>query len=242
MDYTSSQFPVTRWTLLHSLREGSAEESKHALEILSRAYWFPLYVVARKRFSEIDAEDAVQGFFLNLLKRDLFQQADASRGRLRTFLLVAFESYCNHLLKRENTQRRGGEAEHISLITVHGAESRYIKHAEASTEDTETLYNRIWARTVLETSLQSLSQEYARRGQSPRFQLLAVHLTQADPEEELQASASAAGMTAEAYRVALHRLRKEYRKKIELELAKTLDTAEPSLIREELNELFRAFS
>ena len=90
---------------------------------------------------------------------------------------------------------------------MHGAESRYIKHAEASTDDVETLYNREWARTVLEGSLEALSQDYAERGQKARFDLLATHLTQEDPEISMAQSALSAGMTAEAYRTALHRLR-----------------------------------
>jgi DNA-directed RNA polymerase specialized sigma24 family protein len=242
MQTPQSEFPHTRWTLLLTLREGSPEKSKDALEALCRAYWFPLYVVARKRLSEFDAEDAVQGFFLSLLRRDALTQVDESRGRLRTFLLTAFENFCNQQWERQNTQKRGGEIEHIQLFTVHGAESRYIKHAEASTDDVETLYNREWARTVLEGSLEALSQDYAERGQKARFDLLAAHLTQEDPEISMAQSALSAGMTAEAYRTALHRLRQQYRGKIESELARTLDTRDAGVIREELHELFRAFS
>lgn len=242
MQPSQSQFPLTRWTLLLTLREGSPEQSKGALEALCQAYWFPLYVVARKRFAKEDAEDAVQGFFLFLLKREALHQADSSRGKLRAFLLVAFENFCNQQQQRQKTVKRGGSVEHLQLFTVHGAETRYIQHAAASTDDIETLYNREWARTVLETSLESLRQEYDRRGQSARFKQLAIHLTQANPEVGMEAASLSAGMTFEAYRTALHRLRKEYRTKIEQELAKTLDSAEPALIREELNELFRVFS
>jgi DNA-directed RNA polymerase specialized sigma24 family protein len=236
------QFPVTRWTLLHTLREGSSDEAKVALDTLCRAYWFPLYVVARKRMSEFDAEDAVQGFFLSLLRHETFDQADQSRGRLRTFLLAAFENYCNQLWASQNTTKRGGKIEHIQLFTVQGAETRYVKHAEASTEDVETLYNREWARTVLESSLESLRFEYAGRGQEMRFDLLAVHLSQAEPGITVDQSAQEAGMSAEAFRTALHRLRQQYRGSIESELGKTLGTTEADLIRDELHELFRVFS
>jgi len=242
MQSAQSNFPLTRWTLLENLREGSPEQSKWALETLCRAYWFPLYVVARKRFAKEDAEDAVQGFFLSLLKREALHQADSSRGKLRSFLLASFENFCNQQWERQNTLKRGGQVEHLQLFTDHGAETRYIQHAEASKEDIETLYNREWARTVLEASLESLRQEYDRRGHASRFRLLAVHLTETDPELGMQAASLSAGMTLEAYRTALHRLRKEYRTKIEQELAKTLDGAEPVLIREELHELFRVFS
>lgn len=236
------KFPTTQWTVLATLRSGSPEESKAALEALCRAYWFPLYVVARKRYAKEDAEDAVQGFFLCLLRRGALLQADSSRGKLRAFFFAAFENFCNQQWQRENTLKRGGQMEHVQLYTLHGAETRYIQHAEGSKEDIETLYNREWARTVLEASLEALSQEYDRRGQAPRFKMLAVHLTEADPELGMQAASLSAGMTLQAYRTALHRLRKEYRMMIEQELTKTLEGADPALIREELHELFRVFS
>lgn len=53
-------FPATRWTLLQRVTEGSQEEAQAALDTLCRAYWQPLYCVARQRqMSTHDAQDAV---------------------------------------------------------------------------------------------------------------------------------------------------------------------------------------
>jgi hypothetical protein len=49
------------------------------------------------------------------------------------------------------------------------------------------------------------------------------------------------GMNPNTYRQALHRMRQEYREKIERELAVTLDTNDPEVIKMEMFALLRAF-
>ena len=236
------QFPVTRWTLLQTLREGTAAESEQALAVLCQAYWFPLYAVARSKMTVPDAEDAVQGFFLSLLKSEIFHRVDEGKGRLRSYLLKSFENYCSGQWRMQARQKRGGETEHINLLTLHGAETRYIKHVTADCTDVETLFNREWARSLLERSLNELREEHASRGQADRFQVMAVHLTYEDSAEKMAESAAKVGVSHDAYRTSLHRLREEFRGKIESELSRTLDTRDPVIIREEMLALIKAFS
>lgn len=242
MSEPTTSFPATRWTLLQTLREGSADEARAALETLCQAYWFPLYVVARRKMmSQHDAEDAVQGFFLSLLRREVLVTAEEKYGRLRTLLLTAFENYCKNEWRKLNTAKRGGGVEHINLMTLHGAETRYLMHGGADGADMETLYNREWARAVLERSLERLKLDHERRMQSDRFDLLVGHLTQKRANVRQEDAAREVGMNPNTYRQALHRMRQEYREKIERELAVTLDTNDPEVIKMEMFALLRAF-
>lgn len=212
-----------------------------AMEALYQSYWSPLYVVARRNgLNEHDAEDSVQGFFESMLERETLLRADQSRGKLRTYLLNSFEFYRSKIWRNAAAKKRGGGIEHLSYSAPSDAEERYLQIAD-ETADMETLYNREWARNVLERSLTALREEHLAKAQGERFDMLAMHLTQAESEEPLAHSARQAGMNEATLRQALFRLRRSYREKIEDELAVTLGTRDPELIRCEMRDLFKAF-
>ncbi|MES2597748.1 MAG: hypothetical protein V4662_20550 [Verrucomicrobiota bacterium] len=238
------RFPSTRWTLLQRARDGSETEAREALEILCRSYWQPLYSVARhRRLNQHDAQDAVQGFFECVLRREIFSSADESAGKLRQFLLRSFDNYCTQQWARANRQKRGGGVEHVELadyMDTNKAEQRF-QRSDASTITIEVLYNREWATAVLERGLEALRADYVSRGWQERYELLVGTLLQQNDEENLRQLAARSGMKPGSLRVTLHRLRQHYRDKIERELATTLDTDDPALIREEMADLFKAF-
>lgn len=242
MSPSPTPFPNTRWTLLHKLREGSEQDAHVALNTLCHAYWTPLYAVARyERMTEHDAQDAVQGFFLTLLRRDTFAKADSEQGKLRNLLLKAFSNYRLNEWRKDQRQKRGEGAEHLPVHDIGGAEDRLSKDLLAPGLSAEKLYAREWARAVLDRSLATLRQHYADRGMAERFTLLQKPLMQEDDAARLDHLAANAGMAPGALRTALHRMRAQYRERIERELAVTLDTNDPAIIQAEVGELFRAF-
>ncbi len=237
----NSSFPATRWTLLQRLRSGAQPEARAALETLCRAYWHPLYGVARQnKLNEHDAQDAVQGFFLDVLRRETFAAADQTRGKLRQLLLTAFDNYCHQQWRREQRQIRAGSYEHIEFIDADSAEERYLMAKPANTS-VEALYNRQWASALLERSLERLRADYARRGWQERYDTLVNALLQ-DEDDTLAQQAEKLGVNPGTLRVNLHRMKNHYRAQIEHELAATIDTDDPQLIREEMTELFSAFA
>ena len=242
MSSSPTPFPNTRWTLLQKLRDGSEDDARVALESLCRAYWTPLYAVARyERMTEHDAQDAVQGFFVSLLRRETFAKADASQGKLRNLLLKAFSNYCHNEWSKEQRQKRGEGAEHVPLHDIVRAEERLSKDLLGPGLSAEKIYAREWARAVLHRSLSALREQYQARGQEQRFLLLQGPLMQEDDATRLDALAAGADMAPGALRVALHRMRGQYREHIERELAVTLDTNDPAEIQAEIGDLFRAF-
>ena len=112
-----SPFPVTQWTaVVNGCGQGSAEQRKDALDQLCRDYWYPLYSFARRSGRRRqDAEDLTQGFFCYLLERDLVSSADPELGKLRTFLLTAFQRYIRGIRVMEHAEKRGGGREIFSL-------------------------------------------------------------------------------------------------------------------------------
>ncbi|HCN76284.1 MAG TPA: hypothetical protein DIT13_03700 [Verrucomicrobiales bacterium] len=241
---TDTLFPSTRWSLLHKLREGTEEEARAALETLCRAYWQPLYCVARRRqLSEHDAQDAVQGFFESILRRETFATADEAEGKLRQLLLRAFDNFHTQQWQKATRQKRGGGVEHVCLdAAMDPARAEQVYQKSDPAQSLEALYNREWASALLSRALEALRADYEKRGWQERYELLLGPLIQQGDETQLGELAASAGMSAGALRVMLHRMRTHYRGQIERELSHTLGTSDPATLREEMQELFKAFS
>jgi len=248
-NYTANEapqlFPTTRWTLLKRVRAGTEQEARQALDTLCRCYWKPIYCLARKRgLPSHDAQDAVQGFFECLLRRELFSTAEESAGLLRQLLQHAFDRYCTQQWQKANRQKRGCGAEHIELrnhFDIHSAEQSFLK-SNASHLSLDEVYNREWATALLQRSLEALREDYIKRGWKERYDILVKSLLQQEDAERLTALAELTGTTASNLRVTLHRMRTHFRDKIEREVATTLDTDDPQLIQQEIKELMKVFS
>ena len=99
------------------------------------------------------------------------------------------------------------------------------------------MFERQWALTLLETVVQRLHREYEARGQEALFLGLRFSITgdeSAVPYDEL---AAGLGMSEQAVRVAVHRLRQRYRRVLREEIVQTV--AEESEAEAELSDLRR---
>jgi hypothetical protein len=69
-------FPPTRWSVVAAVRSDDSAERTRALDVLFAAYWKPVYKYIRLKFSmpREEAQDLVQGFFAELLERDLLSR------------------------------------------------------------------------------------------------------------------------------------------------------------------------
>lgn len=212
-----------------------------ALDELCAAYWFPLYCFARRRGLDApDAEDATQDFFARILEKETLANADPERGRLRTFLLTAFQRYLINFDAHRFAQKRGGR---IAAISLDDAESSY--HREPADENTpEKLFHRSWALSVLGATLDALATEWSAEEKAATFEALRPFLG-FDQEESGPSYATVAdrlGISAGAIRVAVHRMRKRYREILFAQIAETLDEPTPKAIEEEIHALFAALS
>jgi len=77
------RFPATRRSVIEAVRSIDAEERERALETLCAAYWKPVYKYVRWRWnSPADAaQDLTQGFFAELLERELLDNFDPKKSR-----------------------------------------------------------------------------------------------------------------------------------------------------------------
>jgi len=233
------KFEATRWSLVIQTRSADEKVARRALSDLCAIYWYPIYAYARGwGKSHEDAEDLIQGFFQTVLRREAFEKARADRGTLRSFLLVSFKRYCHQEHDKATALKRGGGAEAFSFDADQAEEDWAAE--PAGEENPESLFDRRWARALLESVLETLRCEHEARGKGEYFEILRLHLNPSDRDESYSSSARALGISTSGAKVAVHRLRKRYR---ELLIEKVRDTVEDEdMVEEELRSLFAALS
>ena len=230
------QFTTTQWSLVLA---AGAEDShgREALATLCRVYWYPLYAFVRRQGHDPhDAQDLTQEFFARLLEKDYLGDVDRSKGKFRSFLLVALKHFLSKEWARAKTLKRGGGQALISLDAL-SAEERYRREPEDNATP-EKLFERRWALTLLDRVLTRLSREYETAGKQAMFEQLRGCLTGDSDLLPYAELAPRLGLTEGAVKVVVHRLRQRYRGVLRDEIAQTV--ADPAEIDDEIRELFSA--
>lgn len=211
-------FKPTRWSLVIQSR-GQGDQAKRALEELCAAYWFPLYAWSRRcGASPDDAEDHVQGFFVQVLQKQLFAAANPELGKLRTFMLTAFRRHVGDEQRKEGRQKRGGGR----IISFDATEAEaWYEAGQIHGESADRLFDRQWALTVLDQAMAELERQAAARGKSAEFAVLRPFLTGEASADDYERAGREAGMTANTFKVAVHRLRSRFREALRREVAET---------------------
>jgi DNA-directed RNA polymerase specialized sigma24 family protein len=111
------RFPQTRRSVIEAVRSIDAEERENAREALCAAYWKPVYKYIRLRWNRPadDAQDLTQGFFMELLERELLGKFDSNKSRLRTYLRLCVDSFVMNEDKAGRRLKRGGNVLHVAL-------------------------------------------------------------------------------------------------------------------------------
>lgn len=216
-----------------STREGAA-----AFKALCEKYWFPLYAFVRQ--SEPDyhrAQDLTQSFFAKAMEKNYVGDADPKRGRFRTFLLASISNFIANEWNKEQAQKRGGGVQHISLDFEKG--ERWLQIEPVTQQTPALLFERRWALTLLRHVLDQLRERYDSANKGHLFAELRAFLNPTDAES-YAVVADRLKMTEGAVRVAVHRLRAQYREILREEIANTL--ANESNVEDEIRRLFDTFS
>ena len=154
-------FPQTMWSMVAGTRDANEAHALVALERLASAYWQPLYAFLRQRErSHEDAADAVQGFFVHLMNRDMLQRVELRETRFRTFLLRCFQNWLISAHRRDQAQKRGGSAAIISLSEMNSASNCVSLDPQ---ETPEVAFDRRWAQTIFQRTQAKLAREIALR-------------------------------------------------------------------------------
>jgi DNA-directed RNA polymerase specialized sigma24 family protein len=204
-------FPATRWSQVRAAGESLAEGDA-AFARLCDDYWRPIYAYVRYLgFSEADAQDLTQGFFVHILEHRTVRRADRERGRFRSFLLGALKNYLANESARAGRQKRGGKHEIVSLDDP----SHTILEPSVEAEAVRS-FEESWANEVISRSLARLREKFRGEKRIELFGVLERFLGEATVTED---AARALGSSMSALRTAVSRLRKQFGEQIRREIA-----------------------
>ncbi|MCI0746401.1 MAG: sigma-70 family RNA polymerase sigma factor [Verrucomicrobia subdivision 3 bacterium] len=230
-------FRTTHWSVVLQAGQTASPEGSEALEELCRTYWYPLYAFVRRRGYEVhEAQDLTQAFFQRFLERSYLESVDRRKGKFRTFLLRCLDHFLSNEWDRSQTRKRGGGCV-VSSLDAECAEARY--RLELTDELTpEKVYDRRWAQILVQTVIARLGEEFS--GPQERFEQLKGLILDEPGSSSYAQAAAAAGMSEQAVKSAVHRMRRRFRELCRVEIGKTVET--PDQIDEEIRNLFAAVS
>jgi len=230
-------FRTTRWSVVVAAGGAEAAAAREALATLCATYWYPLYAYARRRGADRErAADLVQGFFAALIEKDWAGDADRGRGLFRAFLITAFRRHCAKEHRHDVAEKRGGGRAVLSIDFDEG-ESRLA--AEPSPDaDPDGAFERRWAVTLLARAFERTRREFEGAQRAELFEALVPCVGGPGTTRPYADIAASFGMTENAVRVAVHRLRGRYRENIRAEIRDTV--ADDASVDEEIRHLMEA--
>ena len=231
-------FPQTRWSMVILAGQGGGAKAEEALAELCKTYWKPVYAFLRRQGKlEHDAEDLTQGFFAMLLERGSFSHVEKGVGRLRSFLLVALKRFAANEYTRATALKRGGGVSHLILDSNVAEEAGAVDPGTDVTP--EVIFERQWALALLDSVFGKLRLEYQKSGRENVFEILKSRISADGDEETLALLGEKLGMSEGAVKVAVFRLRQRYRRILQEEIMRTVDS--PEEVDDEIRYLFRVF-
>lgn len=236
------QFEQTRWSLVAAAASpGRSQDSDRALSELCRLYWYPLYAYLRLRgFPMERAEDLTQGFFLTFIEKGYLEQADPTKGKLRSFLLGCLKNYVANEERKATTLKRGGAAEHHSL-DLDWAESR-LGEEPSNAATPEAYFDKSWARNVFENSLTKLRELFQQKDDLERFQILKPILLATGERLSQKEIAVDLKVSVPAAKGIIHRFRERFKFLLREEIRETLAEPTEEDIEGELHYLLEVLS
>ena len=212
------RFPLTRRSVIEAARSIDAQERERALEVLCAAYWRPVYKYVRWRWNRPveAAQDLTQGFFAELLERELLDRFDPNKSRLRTYLRVCVDSLVMNEDKASRRRKRGGSVPHVALDFAAAEEelgATAIDPARiASPESLEEFFEKEWVRSLFALAVEDLRELCEQRERSRTFRLFEAYDLEGNEKSSYKQLSKDYGISVTDVTNALSWARREFHK------------------------------
>jgi len=189
MTTQGESFPLTRYSVVAAAGSSDLLERSRALDVLFAAYWKPVYKYLRLKYSQSpqDAQDMTQGFFAELLERELLLRFDPAKSRLRTYLRLCADSFALNEIKAASRKKRGGEFAHVALDFSTAEDELRAQTVDPgsipSPESLDDFFEKEWIRSLFSSSVEELKSLCEARGKQKAFALFESY--DLDGEENL---------------------------------------------------------
>jgi RNA polymerase sigma-70 factor (ECF subfamily) len=228
----SREFTTTHWSVVLAAGQSTDAQASEAVEQLCRTYWFPLYAYVRRRgYSPEDGQDLTQEFFARLLSTHALGSVHPVKGRFRSFLLASLNHFLANEWDKARALKRGAGQ---PLISLDMAETRYrMEPSESMSAD--RIFERQWALALLAQVAAHLRDDYHAAGKGPLFDALQIYLSGDKGLPPYRETAEKLGLSLDALKKAVERLRQRYGELLRQESAHTV--SDPGEVDEEIRYL-----
>ena len=172
-----------------------------------------------------------QEFLARLLSTHALSAVQPAEGRFRSFLLASLNHFLANEWDKARTLKRGGGR---TIVSLDAAETRYrVEPNERVSPD--RLFERQWALTLLAQVATRLREDYAAAGRGSLFEALHIYLSGEKGLPPYRETADRLGLSCDAVKKAVERLRHRYGKLLREEIAHTV--GDPAEVDEEIRHL-----
>jgi RNA polymerase sigma-70 factor (ECF subfamily) len=233
-DDTEARFTTTHWSVVLAARNYSSPHAEAAMEKLCRAYWPPLYAfVRREGLASEDAQDLTQEFFRRLVWKEWLGQLQHQRGKFRSFLLTFLKHFLSDQRDHAAACKRGGRQPLVSLDQFEGDERERLEPVDRLTAD--QVHERVWAQALMARAADRLQEEYVADGKADLFNELKDRQISEHGTQTYAEIGARFGLSEQAIKNAVHRLRRRHREILREEIARTV--ASPAEVEGEIRHL-----
>jgi RNA polymerase sigma-70 factor (ECF subfamily) len=169
-----------------------------------------------------EAEDLVQGFFEQFIVGDYLRDVSRDKGRFRSFLIACLKHYAANVRRELKTQRRGGASPHFALGDA--AALGRCEAALAAQPTDDSVFDRVWAETIMQRAVSRLQQEYSEAGKAVLFEKLCRWLVAEAKAGDYAREAPGWGLSEGALAAAVFRLRQRFRQFVREEVGNTVQS------------------
>ena len=216
------------------MAKADSEDGRRALAELCDAYYEPVVAYLRMVLRDADgAREMGHAFFAAMLGGGTIHAAERRLGRFRSYLLGSVKHFIANQRDAARCLKRGGG---MVAVALEDPEAHAVPDVRMSSPDAE--FDKQWAITVLERGMEALRANCCAEGRGAFFDCVRPLLTGDSTYGDQGVLASSCGMKVEAFRVAVHRLKKRLRQCVKDEVAGTLD--DTASVQDEMQALFSA--
>jgi len=166
---TGASFLTTQWSFMEKVGSSQDIDNKALVGLLLERYWKPVYCYLRRQgYDNEDAKDLTQGFFHEIvLGHHLFETADKSKGRFRSYLLVSLDRYLIKVRQKQQARKRIPQEKLVPLNVINDTD---IPSVVSELNPAES-FNYTWVSTLLEEVLEQIENQCHRDGLSTYWYL-----------------------------------------------------------------------
>jgi DNA-directed RNA polymerase specialized sigma24 family protein len=232
-------FSTTHWSRVLRAQSDNPKHARQALGELCANYRHPLEAFLRcSGMSATDAEEFAQQFFaVDLVEHGDLRWVRKEDRRFRSWLLRALKDRVYKERRRAMAQQRGGGVEHVA---VSPGDDGVLAEASAAVVPADRLYDREFAKAVIQRAIDRVEVAYRLRGKAKTFEALKDRLPGVRETRSYGSTAEELGLSPEAVRKAAEYLKSRVAAAVRTEVRSLLEVGED--VEDEIRQLQAALS